>query len=95
MDAPPAPPWPLSITGHHQQQQQLTSPAKRDVGLKRPRAPAPPDAAASPHATGPRRAIFDEWLSTSVRHATHHYKAAVLSLARQNEMDLERAPRGW
>lgn len=38
---------------------------------------------------------FDDWLSSSINLGTHHYKTAVVSLARQNQVDTGRATLSW
>lgn len=43
----------------------------------------------------PRPRSFQEWLSTSLRQATHHYKAAFVTLARQNQADVPRVALAW
>lgn len=43
----------------------------------------------------PRPRSFEEWLSASLQQAIHHFKAAAVALARQDQVDKPRAALAW
>jgi hypothetical protein len=89
-----APLWPPSTA---QQQPPAGGQGEREAAPP----PPPPLRGPAPVLTGgpqgglPQACSFDEWLSASVHQAAHHYKTALVSLARQNQVDTARLTRSW
>lgn len=84
---------PLGPPSTAQQQQQPQAGGQGD----RKAAPPPPPLCLTggPQGGLPRACSFDEWLSTSINQAAHHYKMALVSLARQNQVDMARLTLSW